>query len=97
MAEVCFVPRFAGYSKKDPAYRFLAIRERFSVQWGLPDCSDSGDLPCQTMEMGGCPYKVFGIVMKRLVLGREWVPKRLKAIRFARIRLPGGWWILRGS
>ena len=149
-AEVCFVPRFAGYSKKDPSYRFLAIRERFSVQLGLPDLEAQRDLPFQTMEMRGCPYKVFGIVtnrdlsgeelirwyrgrcgkgeemhgvlkedlaggklpsgsfgenaawwwitvlsfnlnaaMKRLVLGDEWVPKRMKAIRFALIHLPG--------
>lgn len=26
-AEVCFVPTWAGLSKKEPIYRFLAIRE----------------------------------------------------------------------
>jgi len=150
VAEVCFVPSWAGYSKKGPSYRFLAIRERFSVQLGLPDVAAQPDLPFQTLEMAGCPYKLFGIVtnrdlpgeelirwyrgrcgkseeahsvmkedlaggklpsgnfgenaawwwimilafnlnaaMKRLVLGTEWVARRLKAIRFALIHLPG--------
>lgn len=150
VAEVCFVPSLAGYSKKGPSYRFLAIRERFSVQLGLPDVGSQAVLPFQTLEMGGCPYKLFGIVtnrelpgeelirwyrgrcgkseeahsvmkedlaggklpsgnfgenaawwwimmlafnlnaaMKRLVLGTEWVGKRLKAVRFALIHLPG--------
>lgn len=149
-AEVCFVPEWAARSKRSPAYRFLAIRERFSVQLGLPDVATQQALPFQTMEMGGCPYKLFGIVtnrdlpgeelirwsrarcgkseethavmkedlaggklpsgsfgenaawwwimvlafnlnaaMKRLVLGEGWVDKRLKAIRFALIHLPG--------
>lgn len=136
VAEVCFVPSWAGYSKKGPSYRFLAIRERFSVQLGLPDVAAQPDLPFQTLEMAGCPYKLFGSVtnrdlpgeewirwyrgrrgkseeahsvmkedlaggklpsgnfgenaaMKRLVLGTEWVARRLKAIRFALIHLPG--------
>lgn len=149
-AEVVFVPSLAGHSKKGPAYRFIAIRERFSVQLGLPDLEAQRDLPFQTMEMGGCPYKLFAVVtnrdlageelirwyrgrcgkgeeihgvlkedlaggklpsgsfganaawwwitvlafnlnsaMKQLVLGSEWFPKRLKAIRFALIRIPG--------
>lgn len=150
-AEVCFVPNeVAKAGKRGPSYRFLAIRERFSVQLGLPDLPAQRPLPFQTMEMGGCPYKLFGIVtnrdlpgeelirwyrgrcgkseeahailkedlaggklpsgdfgenaawwwitvlsfnlqqmLKRLVLGGEWVSKRMKAIRFALIHLPG--------
>lgn len=149
-AEVCFVPNWAGHSKKGPGYRYIAIRERFGVQLDLPEVAAQRALPFQTMEIRGCPYKLFGIVtnrdlpgdalicwyrgrcgkseeahavmkedlaggrlpsgsfgenaawwwimilafnlnaaMKRLVLGKEWASKRLKAIRFALIRLPG--------
>lgn len=149
-AEVCYVPTWAGRSKKGPSYRFVAIRERFCMQLGLPDVAVQQALPFQTMEMGGCPYKLFGVVtnrdlpgeelirwyrgrcgkseeahsvmkedlaggklpsgafgenaawwwimilsfnlnaaMKRLVLGSEWIPRRLKAIRFSLIHLPG--------
>lgn len=150
-AEVCYVPNEAAKGgKHGPSYRFLAIRERFSIQLGLPEIPVQKALPFQTLEMSGCPYKLFGIVtnrdlpgeelirwyrgrcgkseeahsilkedlaggkmpsgdfgenaawwwitvlafnfqqiLKRLVLGGEWVSKRMKAIRFALIHLPG--------
>lgn len=150
-ADVCFVPNeVAKMGKQGPSYRFLAIRERFNVQLGLPEIPAQKALPFQTLEMSGCPYKLFGIVtnrdlpgedlirwyrgrcgrseeahsilkedlaggkmpsgdfgenaawwwitvlafnfqqiLKRLVLGGEWVSKRMKAIRFALVHLPG--------
>lgn len=149
-AEVCFVPNWAGYSKKGPSYRFLAIREplRQLELSGMSEVQQA--LPFPTMEFGEQGrYKIFGVVtnreidgaeliwwyrkrcgkseavhgamkhdlaggkfpsglfgvnaawwaimilalnlnsaLKRLVLGGEWVTKRLKAIRFALIHVP---------
>lgn len=150
-AEVCFVPRWAGYSKRGPEYRYLAIREPLR-ELSLPGLEEQLTFPFPTMEFAGKGrYKVFGVVtnrldlagddliwwyrercgkseeahkvmkedlaggklpsgdfgenaawwaimilafnlnsaMKRLVLGGNWVSKRLKAIRFGLINLPG--------
>ncbi len=149
-AEVCYVPNWAGHSKKGPTYRFLAIREPLR-QLKIPGIEPQTELPFQTIEYGeNDRYKLFGVVtnrdipgdeliwwhrercgkseeahaimkddlaggqfpsgdfgenaawwaimilafnlnsaMKRLVLGRDWVRKRVKAIRFAIINLPG--------
>jgi hypothetical protein len=146
-AEVCFVPTWAGHSKKRADYRFLAIREPLRQL----DLGDVEQLPFPTAEFGskGC-FKLFGVVtnrqlpgdqviwwlrercgkseevhavmktdlaggrmpagrfganaawwtimilahnlnalMKRLVLGPAWVARRMKALRFALINLPG--------
>lgn len=146
-AEVCFVPNWAGHSRKRADYRFLAIREPLRQ---LP-LGDAAQLPFPTQEFaakGTC--KLFGMVtnrkdagdqaiwrlrercgkseevhsamksdlaggqlpsgrfganaawralmilahnlntaMKRLVLGKEWATKRMTALRFRLIGLPG--------
>ncbi len=67
-AEVCFVPNWAGYSKKAPTYRFLAIRE--PMQGTLPGIDeDQRELPFQTITTPlGQRYKLFGLVTNRLDL-----------------------------
>jgi hypothetical protein len=146
-AEVCYVPNWAGHSRKRADYRFLAIREPLRE---LP-LGDEADLPFPTQAFssrGTC--KLFGVVtnkkdagneiiwwlrercgkseevhsviksdlaggqlpsglfganaawwaltilshnlnaaMKPLVLGKGWVTKRMKAMRFHLIGLPG--------
>ena len=146
-AEVCFVPNWAGHSKRRADYRFLAIREPLRQL----ELGDADQLPFPTEEFGSKGrYKLFGVVtnrdlpgadvirwhrercgkseeahavmkhdlaggtmpsglfganaawwtimilahnlnaaMKRLVLGPAWVAKRMKALRFALIALPG--------
>jgi hypothetical protein len=146
-AEVCFVPSWAGHSKKRADYRFLAIREPLR-QLAL---GDADQLPFPTEDFGAKgAYKLFGLVtnrtlpgdqviwwhrercgkseevhsvmkgdlaggqmpsglfganaawwtimiiahnlnalMKHLVLGKPWVAKRMKALRFSLISLPG--------
>ena len=146
-AEVCYVPNWAGYSKKRADYRFLAIREPLRQ---LP-LGDEANLPFPTQAFGTKgTYKLFGMVtnkkepgdqvirwlrercgkseevhsviksdlaggqmpsglfganaawwaltilahnlnaaMKQLVLGKTWVAKRMKAVRFRLIALPG--------
>ena len=146
-AEVCYVPNWAGHSRKRADYRFLAIREPLRQ---LP-LSDTAQLPFPTQEFASKgTYKLFGMVtnrkdagdqviwwlrercgkseevhsvmksdlaggqlpsalfganaawwalmilahnlntaMKRLVLGEDWTTKRMKALRFRLIGLPG--------
>jgi hypothetical protein len=146
-AEVCYVPNWAGHSRKRADYRFLAIREPLRQ---LP-LGDAAQLPFPTQEFASKgTYKLFGVVtnlktagdqviwwlrercgkseevhsvmksdlaggqlpsglfganaawwalmilahnlntaMKRLVLGKDWVTKRMKALRFRLIGLPG--------
>ena len=146
-AEVCYVPNWAGHSRKRADYRFLAIREPLRQ---LP-LGDAAQLPFPTQEFASKgTYKLFGMVtnrkdagdqviwwlrercgkskevhsvmksdlaggqlpsglfganaawwalmilahnlntaMKRLVLGKEWATKRMKALRFRLIGLPG--------
>lgn len=146
-AEVCYVPNWAGHSRKRADYRFLAIREPLRQ---LP-LGDAAQLPFPTQEFGTKgTYKLFGVVtnrkdagdqviwwlrercgkseqvhaelktdlaggqlpsgvfganaawwtlailahnlnvaMKRLVLGKDWVSKRMKALRFHLLALPG--------
>lgn len=146
-AEVCFVPERAAKSKKQPEYRFLAIREPLR-QPNLPGIQDS--LPFAVEQFEAQPYKLFGVVtnragdgaeiihwhrercgkseeahavmkedlaggrmpsgsfgenaawwqimvlalnlnalLKREALGEGWVNKRLKALRYALIGIPG--------
>ena len=146
-AEVCYVPNWAGHSRKLADYRFLAIREPLRQ---LP-LGDAAQLPFPTQEFASKgTYKLFGVVtnrkdtgdqviwwlrercgkseevhsvmksdlaggqlpsglfganaawwalmilahnlnaaMKRLVLGKGWVTKRMKALRLRLIGLPG--------
>ena len=148
-AEVCFVPNALARSKKDPGYRYLALRELLEEP-ELPGMERHVELPFPTMSMEKKRYKVFGIVtnrdlegsglihwlhqrcgkseeahsvmkedlaggklpsssfgenaawwwtmvlalnlnsaMKQLVLQGCWVSRRMKAIRFSLIGLPG--------
>jgi hypothetical protein len=100
-AEVCFVPAWAGHSRRRADYRVLAIREPLRPL----DLADAAQLPFPTEEFGAKGrFKLFGnaawwtimilahnlnAVMKRLVLGPAWVARRMKALRFALINLPG--------
>ena len=146
-AEVCFVPAWAGHSRRRADYRFLAIREPVRQL----DLGDAGQLPFPTEEFAARGrFKLFGLVtnrtlpgdqviwwlrercgkseevhavmktdlaggrmpsglfganaawwtvmilahnlnavMKRLVLGPAWVARRMKALRFSLINLPG--------
>jgi hypothetical protein len=146
-AEICYVPSWAGHSKKRADYRFLAIREPLR-QLAL---GDEASLPFPTQAFGTKgTCKLFGVVtnkkqagdqviwwlrarcgkseevhavmksdlaggqlpsgrfganaawwalavlahnlnaaMKKLVLGKAWVAKRMKALRFRLIALPG--------
>jgi len=149
-AEVCYVPNWAGYSKRGPTYRFVAIREPLR-QLEIPGTEPQSELPFPTIAYSQHErYKLFGIVtnrdipgdeligwhrqrcgkseeahaimkqdlaggqlpsndfgenaawwaimilafnlssaIRRLVLGSGWAKKRMKAIRFAIINLPG--------
>ena len=146
-AEVCFVPNWAGHSRKRADYRFLAIREPLRQL----DLGDQASLPFPTQAFGSKgTCKLFGLVtnrkdpgdqviwwlrercgkseeahsaiksdlaggqlpsgrfganaawwalailahnlnaaMKSLVLGKDWARKRMKALRFHLIALPG--------
>lgn len=146
-AEVCYVPNWAGHSKKRADYRFLAIREPLRQL----DLGDEAQLPFPTQAFGTRGiHKLFGLVtnrkdpgdqviwwlrercgkseeahsviktdlaggqlpsgrfganaawwalailahnlnaaMKRLVLEKDWKTKRMKALRFHLIALPG--------
>ena len=82
-AEVCYVPKWAGYKKHGPTYRFLATREPLR-QLELPGMEQSQkDLPFPTMDLGQgdqkTTYKVFGVVTNRNLPGDEliwWLRKR---------------------
>jgi hypothetical protein len=67
-AEVCFVPTWAGLSKKSPNYRFLAIRELLQ-QKEFPGME--AQLPFPTMNWGEKKYKLFGLVTNRDLPGDE--------------------------
>ena len=68
-AEVCFVPQGCGYSKKDPVYRFLAIREPLR-QLELPGM-EAPELPFPVMTFGDRRYKLSGLVTNRTLPGDE--------------------------
>ena len=146
-AEIAYVPNWAGYSKKAPLYRFIAIREPLK-QLRLPKVDKQ--LPFPTMDFQQQTHKLFGIitnraeqgdeiiwwhrercgpsehvhsemkrgfaggrlpsgkfganaawwsimvlalnlnaVMRRLVIKGAWVSRRIKALRFSLIRVPG--------
>lgn len=68
-AEVCYVPNWAGRSKRGPEYRYLAIREALA-QPPLPGMERQ--LPFSTVALSpGGHYKLFGVVTNRTFLGDE--------------------------
>lgn len=67
-AEVCFVPTWAGLSKKGPGYRFLAIRELLE-QKEFPGME--AQLPFPTMNWGEKHYKLFGMITNRDLPGEK--------------------------
>jgi hypothetical protein len=70
-AEVCYVPNWAGHSKKGPTYRFLAIREPLR-QLEIPGTEPQPELPFQTIEYTQHErYKLFGLVTNRDIPGDE--------------------------
>ncbi len=79
-AEVCFVPDWTGYSKKTPYYRYIAIRERLSIQPELEGIEEAQlELPFSTIELDHAKYKLRGIVTNRSLPGNElinWHRKR---------------------
>jgi len=146
-AEVCFVPNWAGHSRKRADYRFLAIREplrqldlgdadqlpfptavfgergRYKllgvvtnltapgdevIRWHRERCGKSEEVHAvlkSDLAGGRMPSKLFGAnaawwaiaslahnlnaLMKTLVLGKGWLNRRMKAMRFHLIALPG--------
>lgn len=70
-AEVCFVPTWAGHSKKGPAYRFVATRELMRRQLALPGCEETESAQDSVETPGGERYKIRGIVTNRTIDGNE--------------------------
>ena len=68
-AEVPFVPNWTAYSKKDPYYRFLAVREPLRRP-PLPGMEVESDRASRFVNMheGGW-YKVSGVVTNRTIAG----------------------------
>ena len=75
-AEVCYVPNWAGHSRKRADYRFLAIREPLRQ---LP-LGDAAQLPFPTPEFASKgTYKLFAMVTNRKDAGDQviwWLRKR---------------------
>jgi Transposase DDE domain group 1 len=79
-AEVCFVPYWAYVANDEPAYRYLAIREKLVIQEELA-LSDvlQMEFSFQTMEFQKSAYRIFGLVTNRTINGNElinWHRKR---------------------
>lgn len=68
-AEVCFVPNWAGHSKRGPGYRYVAVREPLR-QPSLPGI-EQPELPFPVAEMQSVRYKVTAIVTNRELPGEE--------------------------
>ena len=65
-AEVCFVPAWAALKKDTPVYRYIAIREKMSVQKTLPGIERvQQQLPFQTIAIKKHEYKLFSLVTNR--------------------------------
>ena len=75
-AEVCFVPAWAGHSRRRADYRFLAIREPLRQL----DLADAAQLPFSTEEFAAKGrFKLFGIVTNRTLPGDQviwWLRER---------------------
>lgn len=72
-AEVCYVPSWAGHSKKNPDYRFVATRDLLRQQLSLPGHEEGGDDPESLATRNGERYKIRGIVTNRTIAGNELV------------------------
>ena len=70
-AEVEFVPSWTAYSKKDPYYRFLAVREPMHRP-PLPGMEIESDRASRFVDIQGEGwYKVSGVVTNRTIDGQE--------------------------
>ncbi len=70
-AEVEFVPNWTAYSKKDPYYRFLAVREPMHRP-PLPGMEIESDRASRFVDIQGKGwYKVSGVVTNRTIAGEE--------------------------
>ena len=70
-AEVVFVPNWAGHSKNEPNYRFIAIREPLH-QIDLSGVAGEAPLPFPTMELAEVGrHKSFGLVTNRDLPGDD--------------------------
>ena len=70
-AEVDYVPNWTAYSKKDPYYRFLAVREPMRKP-PLPGMEVESDRASTFVDMGESGwYKVRGVVTNRNIDGDE--------------------------
>lgn len=63
-AEVCFVPPWAGKSKRQAAYRYLAIREAMTNTPSKGEI-ETLDWPFQTIQENKINYKLFAMVTNR--------------------------------
>lgn len=71
-AEVCFVPNWAGHSKKGPNYRFVATRELMHRQLALPGHEEEAPEDSNSVETSaGARYKIRAIVTNRTLEGNE--------------------------
>ncbi len=68
-ADICFIPGWASHSKKNPDYRYIAIREALK-QPTLPGIEQT-ELPFPVMEMTGVRYKLTAIVTNRNLSAEE--------------------------
>jgi hypothetical protein len=75
-AEVCFVPAWAGHSRRRADYRFLAIREPLRQL----DLANAAQLPFPTEEFAARGrFKLFGLVTNRTLPGDQviwWLRER---------------------
>ena len=70
-AEVDYVPNWTAYSKKDPYYRFLAVREPMHRP-PLPGMETESDRASRFVNMHESGwYKVSGVVTNRIIAGEE--------------------------
>ena len=70
-AEVDYVPNWTAYSKKDPHYRFLAVREPMHKP-PLPGMEVESDRASRFVNMHESDwYKVSGVVTNRTIAGEE--------------------------
>jgi len=69
-AEVCFVPSWAGYNKKQANYRYVAIREKMTLPKSGEDI-EKLELPFQTIKTDEVNYKLFAVVTNSHLPGSE--------------------------
>ena len=72
--EICFVTNRASHKKSNPDYRYIAIREKMTVQQELDLGSfeqKQVELPFPTIELSKGKYKLLGLVTNRKIAGNE--------------------------